>query len=119
MANEAYQRGDLPIAAIVLDKENNIVGTGQNRIRTAGRLHHAEIEALSEAGRHGSILITTLEPCPMCVGAAKISGISIIIYGTKDNMLKEAYSNNPYVIKDFSLSRITDTLCLPNKIHKG
>src|SRR5690606_16943435 len=55
--------------------------------RTGNRTAHAEIVAFSRAGgkidfeRKDLILISSLEPCVMCTGAAMEAGVDTIIYG--------------------------------------
>lgn len=90
-ANAAFELGEVPVGAVVVF-ENRIIGRGHNQ--TIG-LHdataHAEMLALSAAFNHfgdwrleNCILVSTLEPCPMCAGAAMLSRIDTIIYGVKD-----------------------------------
>jgi tRNA(adenine34) deaminase len=76
-ANEALERGDLPIgAAIVIDDE--LVATGSNAIETSrDDTRHAEMQAIAQcapllfaAKRTAKVeLFTTMEPCAMCFGA--------------------------------------------------
>ncbi len=91
LAREAAQAGEVPVGAVLV-REGQILGEGRNR-REAGRnaLAHAEIEALAAACRTagswrltGAHLYVTLEPCPMCTGAAINARISRIVYGADD-----------------------------------
>jgi tRNA(Arg) A34 adenosine deaminase TadA len=77
--------GDYQIGAVVLDENDKIIGRGRNHIRFRHHLHHAEIEALIQAGRRGRTLVSTLQPCLMCQAAAMYSGITKIIYGENDS----------------------------------
>lgn len=90
-AEQAYEENEVPVGAVVVF-ENKIIGRGHNQTES---LHdataHAEIVALSAAYNHfgdwrleNSILISTLEPCAMCAGAAILSRIETIVYGAKD-----------------------------------
>ncbi|HEX8114931.1 MAG TPA: nucleoside deaminase, partial [Kofleriaceae bacterium] len=59
-----------------------------NRLnRTGDRAAHAEIEAFRAAGRRlpprEGILVSTLEPCVMCLGAAMETAIDTVIYGLR------------------------------------
>ena len=66
-----------------------MIGRGRNRReRLADPTHHAEIEAIREAAQdlgtwrlEDSTLYATLEPCPMCAGAAVNARIARIVYG--------------------------------------
>ncbi len=89
LAWEAHVAGSLPIAAVVVDSEGSVVARGRNRLNLevarpphvpgtpyiAGvPLAHAEVNALLEYGyrRPGEprpTLYTTMEPCPLCMGA--------------------------------------------------
>jgi tRNA(Arg) A34 adenosine deaminase TadA len=64
-----------------------VIGWGWNEFKAKRDLTmHAEIAAMRDAaGRYpvecpDLILVTTLEPCVMCTGAAYLCGISTIIY---------------------------------------
>ena len=80
---------DVPIAALVLDPHGVVIGTGVNE-RAGGTdpTAHAEIRALRAAGESrgnwrlaGCSLVVTLEPCPMCAGAAVSSRVERIVFG--------------------------------------
>lgn len=87
-AEAAAARGDLAVGAvIVLDGE--VVGRGGNKARsTADPLAHAEMVALTDfTTRHpgltleNALLVTTFEPCPMCLGASLVLRVGTIIVG--------------------------------------
>jgi len=90
-ARIAYAEQEIPIGAIVV-RDGRMVGRGRNRReRLADPTHHAEIEAIREAARaggtwrlDGATLFTTVEPCPMCAGAAVNARLSRIVYGCAD-----------------------------------
>jgi tRNA(adenine34) deaminase len=91
LAQEAEQKGNLPIGAvIVLDGE--IIARGMNAIwRPAIELtRHAEMEALRSLLPHfrarcaEMTLLTTLEPCLMCAGAILLHNIGRVVYGSSD-----------------------------------
>jgi tRNA(adenine34) deaminase len=83
--------GEVPVGAIVLLNEK-IIGRGHNSpIRLHDPTAHAEILALRQAAHHtanyrlpGSILIVTMEPCIMCVGAMIQARVEEVIYGAAD-----------------------------------
>lgn len=84
--------GEIPVGAVVISPEGKILARAHNRSVTAiDPTAHAEILALRGAARRignyrltGCRLVVTLEPCPMCAGAAVIARVAEIIYGTPD-----------------------------------
>ncbi|MFQ5498089.1 MAG: nucleoside deaminase [Candidatus Zixiibacteriota bacterium] len=90
-AQHAFELGEVPVGSLVVF-ENRIIGRGCNQTEA---LHdataHAEMIALSAAYNHfgdwrleNCILFSTLEPCPMCAGAALLSRLDMIVYGAPD-----------------------------------
>ena len=86
------ERGEVPIAAIILDNKGRCIGYGGNR-REKGKdpLGHAELVALRQASWinndwrfNDCTLIVNLEPCPMCAGALIQARMGKIIYGSED-----------------------------------
>ena len=90
-ARIAYAEQEVPIGAVVV-RDGRMVGRGRNRReRLADPTHHAEIEAIREAAEtagswrlDGATLFTTVEPCPMCAGAAVNARIARIVFGCTD-----------------------------------
>ncbi len=87
-AEKAREEGEVPIGAVVVCGDK-VIGRGHNR-RTKLQLAtaHAEIEAIDKAcKKQGSWripeceLFVTLEPCPMCMGAALNARIGKIWFG--------------------------------------
>lgn len=84
-ARAGLAEGGIPIGSVlVLDGE--IIGRGHNqRVQKGSVIHHAEMNALENAGRRRAaeyarcVLYTTLSPCPMCSGAALLYGIKRIV----------------------------------------
>jgi len=80
---------DIPVGAVVLNAEGHLLGIGWNQ-RTGRHdpTAHAEIIAIRQAAQAlGSwrlsdcTLAITLEPCPMCAGAAAAARISRVVFG--------------------------------------
>jgi tRNA(adenine34) deaminase len=90
-ARKAESEGEVPVGAVVLLNEK-IIGRGHNHpILEHDPTAHAEIIALRQATHNianyrlpGSILIVTVEPCIMCVGAMIHARIEELIYGAAD-----------------------------------
>jgi tRNA(adenine34) deaminase len=85
-------RGDVPVGAIVLSAEGELLGRGRNACLASGDpTAHAEIVAIRAAAQaaaswrlDGCTLVVTLEPCTMCAGALISSRIRRLVYGTPD-----------------------------------
>ena len=68
---------------------DGMIGTGRNeREATHDPTAHAEVVAIREAAAHlgtwrldGATLAVTLEPCPMCAGAAWLSRVDRVVFG--------------------------------------
>ena len=89
-ARAGEQEDELPIGAILVNGAGEIIARGWNRNHEfESRTLHAEIVAFSNADGElsrddkGAILVTTLEPCVMCAGAAMEADIESVIYGLK------------------------------------
>jgi tRNA(adenine34) deaminase len=92
IARQAIATGDVPVGAIVVNKNGEIIGQGSNeREANNDPTAHAEIVAIRSAASRiensrldGCTLIVTLEPCAMCAGAIAQSRISNLIFGAWD-----------------------------------
>lgn len=97
-AHLGMQEGEVPIGSVLVrpsDSELKIVARGHNRVNALQRkTAHAEMIAFENAGighpgevpalpldATDAILVSSLEPCVMCLGAAMEAGISTVIYG--------------------------------------
>jgi tRNA(adenine34) deaminase len=88
-AAKAGAAGDIPIGAIVLDPDGEVIAAAFNeRERTGDPTAHAEILALRAASGVlgewrlvGCTLVVTLEPCPMCAGAVVMSRLARLVFG--------------------------------------
>lgn len=92
LAQEAASRGEIPVGALVVDKDGKIIGEGFNRREELlSPIAHAEILAIEQAAKTlGSrrlldcTLYVTLEPCPMCAGAVINASLKRLVYGAFD-----------------------------------
>ncbi len=84
---------DVPIGAVILDGNGEIIGRGHNeRELTGDPTAHAEVLAIRQAAQHlgqwrleNCTLIVTLEPCVMCAGAIVLARIPQIVIGAWDD----------------------------------
>jgi len=92
VAKSAVSTGDVPVGAVIINKDGVIVGKGFNeREANNDPTAHAEVVAIRNAAARlqnsrldGCTLIVTLEPCAMCAGAIAQSRISRLIFGAWD-----------------------------------
>jgi tRNA(adenine34) deaminase len=92
IAKLAGQAGDIPVGAVVIDSNDNLIAEGENRKeRDKDPTAHAEIIALRNAALrlqtwrlNQCTLYVTLEPCPMCAGAIVQSRVGLVVYGVDD-----------------------------------
>ena len=99
-AARAGRGGDVPVGAVLLDRTGATVAMDQNRREElSDPTAHAEILVLSQRARaigdwrlDGHTLVVTLEPCPMCAGAAVWARLERIVYGAADPKAGAAWS---------------------------
>ena len=90
-AQMAYDRGEVPVGAIVV-ANNQLIASAHNMTETLNDVTaHAEMQAITAAanalgGKYlvGCTLYVTLEPCLMCAGALSWAQIGRIVVGAKD-----------------------------------
>ena len=103
-ANLAAAKGEVPVGAVLVATNAESLAKEQYGIELS-RAHntreadcdptaHAEILVLRQAEhaskswrRYDTTLYVTLEPCPMCVGAAMLARITRIAYGASDPVM--------------------------------
>ena len=91
-AQVAADLGEVPIGAVVVNRDGDIIGRGHNiRESSAEVIGHAEIAAIREAAAKLGTwrlddcdLFVTLEPCFMCASAIQQSRIRKVFYGAKE-----------------------------------
>ena len=91
-ARLAVGHGDVPVGAVLLDATGAVVSSDHNRREElADPTAHAEMLVISRRARElgdwrltGHTLVVTLEPCPMCAGAAMWARLDRIVYGAAD-----------------------------------
>ena len=89
----AYSGSDVPVGAVVLDLNGNLIATGHNQRELQNdSTAHAELIALKSASKSlgtwrldNCTLVVTLEPCAMCAGAIMQSRIKTLVFGAWDS----------------------------------
>lgn len=93
LAWEAYGAGTIPVGAVVVDGDGEVVATGRNRVYDHARhdgqisrslLAHAEVNALvgldPDRRYRDHVLYASLEPCLLCVGATHRATVGRVRY---------------------------------------
>lgn len=101
----AGQAGEYPIGAVVV-LDGEVLSRGRSRqVERRSQLAHAELDALSHAGeplwtRHDeAVLFTTVEPCPLCLGALVMADVPHVVFAHDDPAVesREIVDRIPYV----------------------
>ena len=80
---------DVPVGALIIGPGGYVIASSANRREAlTDPTAHAEVVALREAAlalddTHlvGCTLVVTLEPCPMCAGAAQLARVDRVVFG--------------------------------------
>lgn len=91
-AAKAFDIGEVPVGAAIVNPGGEVLATGFNRtITDSDPTGHAEIVALRNAAHSvgnyrltDCTLYTTIEPCVMCAGAIVNARIKRLVFGAHD-----------------------------------
>ena len=90
-ARAAFDEGEIPVGAVIVGNGSIIARAHNNTERLQDVTAHAEMLAFTAATNFlgakyltDCTLYVTLEPCPMCAGAAGWTQIGRIVYGASD-----------------------------------
>ena len=90
-AEVAVSHGDVPVGAVVLVGGQVVAARHNERERAGDPTAHAELLALRDAAQSrgdwrlvDATLVVTLEPCPMCAGAAVAARLQRLVFGAPD-----------------------------------
>ncbi len=91
-AQIAFEKDEVPIGALIIDKNGQILSSGHNcPLASNDPTAHAEIVALRKTGwkqknyrLEGKIVISTLEPCLMCLGAMINARVQGLVFSVRD-----------------------------------
>ena len=88
LANESVAKGGGPFGAVIVKDGKIIAGSSNSVTLDNDPTAHAEVNTIRKACRalgtfnlEGSVIYTSCEPCPMCLGAIYWAGINRIYYG--------------------------------------
>ena len=91
-AEKGFSKGEVPVGAVLAAPEGQIVAKAHNQcISLRDPAAHAEILAMRKAGLvfqnyrlNNTVLVVTIEPCLMCMGAAINARIARLVFGSHD-----------------------------------
>ncbi len=103
LAWEAHSNDSLPIGAVIVNSRGEVIASGRNRLGevheqsphlpgtpylTGSPLAHAEVNAILQMGNvrlaPRPTIYTTVEPCPLCIGAARMAGLGHVTFAARD-----------------------------------
>ena len=116
LAEEAANDGEIPVGAVIVDRDGQIIGRGRNRRESGDPLGHAELYAIRQAAEaigdwrlEGTTMCVTLEPCAMCAGALVNARVERLVYAANDpkggfcgslgNLVQDARLNHRLVME--------------------
>jgi len=106
-AEAAGLAGELPYGALIV-VGGVIVARGRaTHQQSKTQIRHAELNALLSAGmplwenHDKAVLFSTVEPCPMCLGAAVMADVQHIVFAAHDEVAgaRHIVEHNPYVAR--------------------
>ncbi len=114
LALKARSLNEVPIGAVVVS-DGKIIGRGYNkRENTQSATAHAEITAINKACKkikswrlENAELYVTLEPCPMCAGAAVNARIKKVYFGAYEKKSGCACSKHE-ILTDNGMNHTTE-----------
>jgi len=88
-AHRAFERDEVPIGAVVVNKDGAIIARGYNQVEVQDtQSAHAELLAINKAGKkrgdwrlNDCWLYVTLEPCSMCMNLIYLSRFAGVVFG--------------------------------------
>lgn len=92
-ARDGMTAGEAPIGCVLADGSGQVIARGYNEMNASqNKTAHAEIVTFARAAgktpleARDLILVSTLEPCVMCTGAAMEAAVDTIVYAFKAPM---------------------------------
>lgn len=89
-AEIALKKGEIPVGSVVV-REDRVISRAHNQVEERGDITaHGEILVIRDASKklgkylNNTLILTTLEPCPMCLSAIIFSRIEKVVYLARD-----------------------------------
>lgn len=91
-AEKGFAKGEVPVGAVLARPDGKVVASAHNQpVTLKDPTAHAEILAIKKGcllyenyRLPDSILVVTLEPCVMCMGAAVHTRVAKLVFGAPD-----------------------------------
>lgn len=91
-AQHSFREKEVPVGAVIVDDKGLVVATARNRVESLQDCTmHAEMDCIRKASIQignwrlmNCTIYSTLEPCPMCMGAIQAARIKRLVYGARD-----------------------------------
>lgn len=117
---KSFCEGNLPIGAIIVDDDGNVLSVGRNNYVSSKRfpnckVDHAETECIQQLDINkypdlkSYTLYTSMEPCPMCIGTIIMSNLKRVRVaahdswaGASDICIKNQYAQKKSVEIEFA-----------------
>lgn len=130
LAHKAFLKNEVPIGAVVVDRDGVIIGRGYNQTYSKkDATYHAEMVAIRQAQKklgdwrlETTTLYVTLEPCLMCLGAGLVSRIKEVHFILDDSTfgslrsimkkknIKGAYKNLKFVQHKYKKEEVVNLM---------
>ena len=115
LAEAAVERGDNPFGSVLV-RDDEVVSTASNRVVTENDMRrHPELDLATEAVRKDTpderaqtVMYTSTEPCPMCAGGLRSTGLARVVYSVGADTLREFTGGDTPVRAATVLDGITD-----------
>jgi len=115
VAQLSKENGNLPFAALLVDRDGKILMEAQNTVITEhDNINHAEINLIHHACRtyepaflRNCVIYTSTEPCAMCSSAIFWSAVRGLVFGvSKEKFYEIAGTDDPGTILDWNASKV-------------
>lgn len=90
-ARRAETEGEVPVGAVLLINDKIVARAHNRSLQASDPTAHAEVLALRQAARAlrnyrlpGSVVVVTVEPCAMCLGAMIHARVEELVFGAAD-----------------------------------
>ena len=108
LAKKSEEYGEIPVGAILLQKNKIISKAHNTSISLSDPTGHAEINVIRDACKKinnyrikNAALYVTLEPCLMCISAICEARIDLVVFGAYTNDEKNFYRKLDFITKEF------------------
>jgi tRNA(adenine34) deaminase len=110
-AQKANTKEEVPIGAVVVDENGDIIGRGYNKMESIRcQTGHAEMVAIQKACKKkkdwrldNCTIYVTLEPCTMCFGLIQLSRIGTLVFGAQSPLFgfkSTSLTTAPTIVKN-------------------